>query len=77
MKNTYSFQRLFFNLNPHHNNLFFDMEMMMKKILATSLVLAFVLTGCNTFKGIGKDVSATGQAVTNTATKTSDEISRK
>ena len=29
----------------------------MKKILAASLVVAFVLTGCNTIKGVGKDVS--------------------
>lgn len=49
----------------------------MKKILATTLLMTFVLTGCNTFKGIGKDVSATGKAVTHTAEKTSDEISRK
>lgn len=48
--------------------------MMMKKILAASLILAFVLTGCNTFKGMGKDVSKAGEAVTNTAEKTSEEI---
>ena len=46
----------------------------MKKILATSLIMAFVLSGCNTFKGMGKDVSKVGDAVTNTAEKTSDEI---
>lgn len=48
--------------------------MMMKKILAASLVVAFVLTGCNTFKGVGKDVSKAGETVTNTAEKTSNEI---
>lgn len=48
----------------------------MKKILAASIVLAFVLTGCNTVKGVGQDVSKAGQAVSKTATKTSDEISR-
>ncbi len=48
----------------------------MKKILAASLILAFVLTGCNTFKGMGKDVSKAGDAVTNTAEKTSEEIRR-
>ncbi|ENV12951.1 entericidin A/B family lipoprotein [Acinetobacter schindleri] len=48
----------------------------MKKILATSLILAFVLTGCNTVKGVGKDVSKAGEAVTGTAEKTSDEIRR-
>ncbi|HJF28704.1 entericidin A/B family lipoprotein [Acinetobacter bohemicus] len=46
----------------------------MKKILATSLLMAFVLTGCNTFKGLGKDVSKAGDTVTNTAEKTSEEI---
>ena len=49
----------------------------MKTTLLASLMIAFVLTGCNTVKGLGKDVSATGKAVTNTAEKTSDEISRK
>ena len=48
--------------------------MMMKKILATSLIMAFVLTGCNTFKGFGKDVSKAGDAVTNTAEKTQDKM---
>lgn len=46
----------------------------MTKILAASLLVAFVLTGCNTFKGVGKDVSKAGDAVTNTAEKTSQEI---
>ena len=53
------------------------MENIMKKILAASIALAFVLTGCNTVKGVGKDVSKAGSVVTNTAEKTSDSISRK
>lgn len=48
----------------------------MKKIVAASLVIAFALTGCNTFKGIGKDVSGAGKAVTNTADKAQQEIRR-
>lgn len=48
--------------------------MMMKKVLAASLVVAFVLTGCNTFKGMGKDVSKAGDAVTNTAEKTENKM---
>ena len=48
----------------------------MKKVLAASLLIAFVLTGCDTFKGVGNDVSKAGDAVTNTAEKTSDEIRR-
>lgn len=49
---------------------------MMKKVLTASLLMAFVLTGCNTFKGMGKDVSKAGEAVTNTAENTSEEIRR-
>ena len=48
--------------------------MMMKKVLAASLVVAFVLTGCNTFKGMGKDVSKAGDAVSNTAEKTENKM---
>lgn len=48
----------------------------MTKISAASLLVAFALTGCNTFKGVGKDVSKAGDAVTNTAEKTSEEIRR-
>lgn len=47
---------------------------MMKKILAASVMVAFVLTGCNTFKGVGKDVSKAGDAVTNTAEKTQNKM---
>ena len=46
----------------------------MKKVLAASLLMAFVLTGCNTFKGVGKDVSKAGDAVTNTAQKTENKL---
>ncbi len=41
----------------------------MKKVLVASVMVAFVLTGCNTFKGFGQDVSKAGDAVTNTAQK--------
>jgi len=43
------------------------MEKMMKKILVASMMAAFVLTGCNTFKGFGQDVSKAGDKVTQTA----------
>ena len=46
----------------------------MKKILVASMLMTFVLTGCNTFKGIGEDVSKAGQAVTNTAEKTENKM---
>ncbi|WP_171263485.1 entericidin A/B family lipoprotein [Acinetobacter silvestris] len=47
---------------------------MMKKILATCLIMTFVLTGCNTFKGVGKDVSKAGHAVTNSAEKVENKM---
>lgn len=46
----------------------------MKKILAASIITAFVLTGCNTFKGFGKDVSKAGDKVTETAEKTQNKM---
>ena len=46
----------------------------MKKIIASSLVILFFLSGCNTVKGMGKDVSSAGNAVSHTAEKTQDEI---
>lgn len=39
----------------------------MKKLIIACIAATFVLTGCNTIKGFGKDVSRGGQAVTNTA----------
>ena len=47
---------------------------MMKKILAVSVLVDFVLSGCNTFKGVGKDVSKAGDAVTNTAEKAENKL---
>lgn len=47
---------------------------MMKKILVASVMVAFVLTGCNTFKGMGQDVSKAGDAVTKTAEKTQNKM---
>lgn len=41
----------------------------MKKLLLVAATAAIVLTGCNTIKGFGKDVSKGGQAVSNTAEK--------
>ena len=47
---------------------------MMKKILVASMLFAFVLTGCNTFKGVGKDVSKAGDAVSNSADKVEKKL---
>lgn len=47
----------------------------MKKILTIlGLVTVVVLTGCNTFKGLGKDVSRAGDKVTNTAERTQEKM---
>ena len=46
----------------------------MHKVLLTSVMLAFVLTGCNTVKGMGKDVSKVGDKVTETAERTQDKM---
>ncbi len=46
----------------------------MKKCLAASVMVSVILTGCNTFKGFGQDVSKAGDAVTNTAEKTQDKM---
>ena len=44
------------------------------KVIAAIALVGMVLTGCNTMKGFGKDVSKTGDAVTNTAQKTQNKI---
>ncbi|KJV38335.1 entericidin A/B family lipoprotein [Acinetobacter brisouii] len=46
----------------------------MKKILFVSIALAVVLTGCNTIRGMGQDVSKAGSAVSDTATKTQEKM---
>ncbi|MBJ3814052.1 lipoprotein toxin entericidin B [Shimwellia pseudoproteus] len=45
---------------------------MMKKTLAvifSVLVLSTVLSGCNTTRGVGQDISAGGSAISGAATK--------
>lgn len=46
----------------------------MKKVIFASLTAMFVLTGCNTFAGLGQDVSSAGNAVSNTATDVKQKI---
>lgn len=41
----------------------------MKKLIIATVASVFVLTGCNTIKGFGKDIKSAGNAVTNTAEK--------
>lgn len=44
------------------------------KILIAALCVAPVLTACNTIRGAGEDVEATGEAVQNAAEKTEEEL---
>ncbi len=46
----------------------------MKKFIIVSITAMFVLTGCNTIKGLGKDVSKTGEAVSKTAEKVEKKL---
>lgn len=46
----------------------------MKKVIIASLTAMFVLTGCNTFKGIGQDVSKAGDVVTDSAQDVQNKI---
>jgi entericidin B len=48
----------------------------MKKLVAAAFALALIpaLTACNTFKGVGKDVQATGEAVEEVAKDVEEEI---
>ncbi|GAA5007810.1 MULTISPECIES: entericidin A/B family lipoprotein [Acinetobacter] len=47
----------------------------MKKMLATFAILsAVVITGCNTFKGVGEDVSKAGDKVSQAATDTQKKL---
>lgn len=46
----------------------------MKKLVIATIASVFVLTGCNTIKGLGKDVSKVGDGVTNTAQKVDNKM---
>lgn len=46
----------------------------MKKLIIATVASVFVLTGCNTIKGFGKDVQKTGEAVTTTAQETQNKM---
>lgn len=53
----------------------------MKKIVMAGVISAVLLgagavAGCNTIKGAGQDVQAAGSAVSNTAEKVKDDISK-
>lgn len=47
----------------------------MKKLLATIAIFsAIIITGCNTVKGVGKDVSTAGDKVTEAAATTQNKL---
>ncbi|MFW2176417.1 MULTISPECIES: entericidin A/B family lipoprotein [unclassified Moraxella] len=46
----------------------------MKKLILATVASVFVLTGCNTIKGFGQDVSKTGDAVSTTAQKVENKM---
>jgi predicted small secreted protein len=46
----------------------------MTKVAALSLVAILALAACNTMQGMGKDVSDTGDALTNTAADTEKKM---
>lgn len=43
-------------------------------ILVLGIVMTTLVTGCNTFSGVGKDVQSGGKAITNTAELVSDKL---
>jgi predicted small secreted protein len=47
----------------------------MRKLLVVLMVLmGFTATACNTVKGAGRDIQATGEAVTGAAEETQDDL---
>lgn len=45
----------------------------MKKVATVCLLSVFVLTGCNTVKGFGEDLSKMGQAIADKADQTKNK----
>ena len=43
-------------------------------VIAALIAAAALISGCNTISGMGKDVEATGAAVSNTADKAKDAM---
>ncbi|OYU71127.1 MAG: entericidin [Alphaproteobacteria bacterium PA2] len=48
----------------------------LKTLIPLVAVLAFGLTACNTIKGAGRDVSATGKAVSDAAATTQQDMKK-
>lgn len=43
-------------------------------MLMLGIVMTTTIVGCNTVKGVGKDVQASGQAISTSAQKVSDKM---
>lgn len=46
----------------------------MLKVIAAAALATLMLTGCNTMKGMGQDVSSAGNAVSGAAATTQDKM---
>ena len=44
--------------------------------IVTIMILAFMMVGCNTFKGVGQDIEGAGEAIQKGAQKTKDAIQK-
>jgi len=44
------------------------------KIVTVVAMCSFLITGCNTFKGVGKDITAAGHALEKTAEKAEKKL---
>ena len=49
----------------------------MKKVILASIAAMIVLSGCNTVKGLGHDISEAGDGVTKTADKVEEKVKEK
>jgi len=49
---------------------------MNKIFLSIFIVIVMALTGCNTFKGMGKDIEGAGQTIQKASDKTKESISK-
>ena len=49
---------------------------MNKIFLSIVIVIVMALTGCNTFKGMGKDLESAGQTIQKASDKTSESIKK-
>jgi predicted small secreted protein len=49
---------------------------MNKIVLSIFIVIVLALTGCNTFKGMGKDLEGAGQSIQKASYKTKDAVKK-